>query len=102
MENLTANERNEMIRAFAGLLTAKVAGDERATSAQMKLIIGEHATAAHGDPAQFVFRMGKQLEAGVVVAHMMLKMLTRRFDLSEAELQQALAELVTSTDLVQD
>ncbi|NYF18482.1 hypothetical protein HDC37_003346 [Microbacterium sp. AK009] len=102
MGDLSAHDRNEMLRAFAGLLTAKVADDPSATNAQLKFIVQEQVAASNGDAAILVARMAKQVEAGAVVAHTVLRMLSSRFGLTEAELQQALAEAISSEDLVQD
>lgn len=99
---LPAGDRNEMARLFAGLLTAKVAHDDDATTAQLNSILDEQWTASQGDVSTFGRRMVKQVEAGAAVAHALLRSLAARVGLTEAELQQLIAETLTFNDLAGD
>ena len=99
---ISAADRNEMLRTFAGLVTAKVAKDPEAVNLQLKAIIRDPAEASHGDLEAFATRMVKQVEAGAIVAWHILKSLAPRLGLSEAEAQQVLAEISSSDDLVTD
>ncbi|KSW30180.1 hypothetical protein [Cellulomonas sp. B6] len=82
-----------MIRAFAGLLTAKIANDPRAVDLQLKSIVGDQVKASGGDVEEFALRMAKQVEAGAVVAWTILRSLAPRLGMSESEVQRVLAEV---------
>lgn len=95
-------DRSEMVRAFAGLLTAKVANDPRAADAQLKSIIRDQAEASGGDLEVFAVRMAKQVEAGAIVAWTILRSLAPRLGLTEFETQRVLAEVFAVHDLAPD
>jgi len=99
---VSAAERNEMLRSFAGLVTAKVSGDPEAVNLQLKAIMRDQAEASHGDLEAFAARMAKQVEAGAIVAWAILELLASRLGLSEAEAQRVLAEIYSSEDFVTD
>lgn len=99
---ISAADRNEMLRTFAGLVTAKVAKDPEAVNLQLKAIIRDQAEASHGDLEAFATRMAKQVAAGAIVARAILKSLAPRRELSEAEAQRVWAEIYSSDDFVAD
>jgi hypothetical protein len=90
--------RAEMTRAHAGIVTAFVAGDEKARTQQVASIVREHAQMAAGDPAAFAVLMGKQVEAGAVVTFTVLRSLSKRLGLSDAETQEIIAQAVAQVD----
>lgn len=98
MNYVSRNARAEMTRAHAGLVTAIVAGDEQARSAQLASIVREHAVASAGDAPAFAMLMGKQVEAGALVTHTVLRMLARRLGMSDAETQEIIAQAVAQVD----
>jgi len=77
---VSAAERNEMLRSFAGLVTAKVSGDPEAVNLQLKAIMRDQAEASHGDLEAFAARMAKQVEAGAIVAWAILECSRRDSD----------------------
>lgn len=87
-----------MLRAHAGLVTAMVAKDEVVRTAQLKSIIQEHAERAAGDPVAFTGRMAKQIEAGVLITHMVLTSLAKRLDMTDAEAQEVIAQAISQVD----
>ncbi|EYT59747.1 hypothetical protein D514_0111575 [Microbacterium sp. UCD-TDU] len=87
-----------MTRAHAGIVTAFVAGDEKARTQQVASIVREHAQTAAGDPAVFAVLMGKQVEAGAVVTFTVLRSLSKRLGLSDAETQAIIAQAVAQVD----
>lgn len=97
-----AADRNEMIRAFIGLVTAKVAQDPDAMNQQMKAIVRDQLEASQGDIEVFAGRMSKQVEAGAVVAFQMVKLLARRLNASEEATLRVIAETWSSQDAVTD
>lgn len=97
--NLSAGERAEMLRAFSGLVTARIAGDNEAAASQLRSIVADQTHAALGNPAVAVARLAKQLEASAVVAAGITKMLAKRFDMSVDEAQQVIAQTWSSPDV---
>lgn len=97
--NLSAGERAEMLRAFSGLVTARITGDNEAAAAQLRGIVVDQTHAALCDPAITVARLATQLEAGAVVTAGLTKMLAKRFDLSVDEAQQIIAQTWSSPDV---
>lgn len=87
-----------MFRAHAGLVTTLVAGDEHARSEQLKAIVQEHAEKSSGDLGEFAGRMGKQVEAGALVTHSVLRMLAKRLDLSDEETHTVIAQAIASVN----
>lgn len=100
--DLSANDRNEMLRAFNGLVTAKVAGDSTAVTAQLQHILTDQIAASNGDPRVFGARMAKQVEAGAELTHAVLKSLAPRLGMTVAELQQVYAETAALNDIIED
>lgn len=91
-------QRAEMVRAHAGIVTAFVSGDEPARSQQLASIVQDHAQASAGDIGMFAGLMGKQVEAGAVVTYTVLRSLSKRLGLSDAETQEIIAQAVAQLD----
>lgn len=83
-----------MLRAHAGLVTTMVAVDESARNQQLSAIVREHAAKSAGDMGTFTALMAKQIEAGAIVTHSVLRMLARRLNLTDEETQAVIAQAI--------
>lgn len=91
-------ERAEMLRSHAGIVTALVANDEEARRAQLRAIVLEHLEKAAGEPTELASRMAKQVEAGAHVTHAVLRLLSKRLNLSEEETHQVIAHAISQLE----
>lgn len=91
-------DRTEMLRAHAGLVTTMVAVDEVARNHLLAAVVREHAEKSVGDVGAFTALMAKQVEAGALVTHSVLRMLARRLDLTDQETQEVIAQAIASVD----
>jgi len=93
---VSPTERQQMIQAAVGLLTAKIAGDGELVQRQLADIVRDQGDASDGDLGVFAGRMAKQIEAASVVSWILIKMLPPRLNLSQEELNEVLGEVATS------
>ena len=100
--HISAEERTEMLRSSAGIVTALVARDESAVRGQIISIVSEQASLAQGDFATFAARMGKQLEASSRVTWHVVMSLAPRLGLSEEETQRVLAQAFSEDGLISE
>lgn len=96
--HLPQSDRGEMLRAHAGLVTTIVSDDADARADQLKSIVQEHLEKSHGDVGVFAARMAKQVEAGALITHSIMRMLSKRLNLSEQETQVIVAQAIGSVD----
>lgn len=89
-------DRTEMLRAHAGLVTTMVAVDEVARNQQLRAIVREHAERSAGDVGTFSALMAKQVEAGALVTHSVLRLLARRLKMTDEETQEVIAQAFAS------
>lgn len=75
-----------------------VALDEVARNNQLRAIVREHAEKSVGDVGAYTARMAKQVEAGALVTHSVLRMLARRLDLTDEQTQEVIAQAIASLD----
>lgn len=87
-----------MLRAHAGIVTTMIAGDEKARLEQLKSIVQEHAERANGDAVAFTGRMAKQIEAGALITHMVLKSLAKRLDMTDTQAHEIVAQAIAQLD----
>jgi hypothetical protein len=81
-----------MLRASSGVVTALVANDPKAVTAQILSMVKDQVELSAGDPAMLTFRMIKQLEASARVTQVVLRSLSSRLGASDAEVQEILAQ----------
>ncbi|MFE6254555.1 hypothetical protein [Agromyces sp. NPDC057865] len=96
---IAAEERSEMIRAHAGIVTGFINDDRAARAEQIKGILQDHIDASRGDVGVFAARMAKQLEAGAFVTRHVLMSLATRMGATDAEVHQIFAEVYTEFEL---
>lgn len=86
-------EREQMIQAAVGLITAKIAGADELVQRQLADIVRDQVEASSCDLSVFAGRMAKQVEAARVVSWTLIKMLAPRLNLSQEKLNQVLGEV---------